>query len=209
MRAASSPEGAFAGGTVTSLKVNGKVVGGGGGNPTVLTPAPPVLDPTPDRELCEDYAQIKVGSYTYENNVWGQDKLSRGETFKQCLVTRTVNGKRQIGWTWDWPGVEPTVYSYPEIIYGWKPWSGGANSAPANLPVQAGKVGNIDLNFAFDQRATGKYNMAAEVWFTKSGRVSQAPNANDITTEIMFWVDSTVGPAGSKVAEVSYRRQNL
>ena len=190
---------AFSGATVTSLKINGKVVGGGVG-PTDPTNPPA---PAPGDKLCEDFAQINVGPYLYQNNTWGADKLGAGESFTQCLVTRTVSGKRQIGWTWDWPGLEPTVYSYPEIIYGWKPWSGGANSAPTNLPVQAGKVGNIDLNFAFDQRATGSYNMAAEVWFTRSGRITQAPNANDITTEIMFWVNSTVSPAGSKVAEVT------
>lgn len=108
---------AFAGGTVTSLKVNGKVVVGDTG-PT--DPTDPT-DPVPGDKLCEDFAQIEVGPYLYQNNTWGADKLGAGESFTQCLVTRTVGGERQIGWTWNWPGLEPTVYSYPEIIYGWKP----------------------------------------------------------------------------------------
>jgi len=147
---------------------------------------------------CGDWAEVRDGPYVYQNNVWGQGKASGG--YEQCLLKRTVQGQRQIGWTWNWPGHDDSVFAYPQIVFGWKPWSGGQSTDP-RFPMKIADIQQLDLHFEVETQATGHYNLAPEVWLTRSGQASSTPKPSSISAEIMFWMDyaGAAKPAGNVV----------
>ena len=49
------------------------------------------------------------------------------------LLKRTVDGKRQRGWAWSFPGTDRSVFSYPEIVFGWKPLDGRDDTIPGTF----------------------------------------------------------------------------
>lgn len=164
--------------------------------PTVPAPGRAEAGVTAD---CAAWASAIVGPYKYENNVWGIDK-ARTFTPEQCLLRRTKDGQTEIGWTWAWPGQDPTVFAYPQIMFGWKPWSGGKPSDP-RFPLKITAMQSLSMDYEVETQATGSYNLAPEIWLTSSGNWSEQPNAKLITTEIMFWMDYQQGaiPAGQIV----------
>ena len=149
---------------------------------------------------CQAWAMRHEGRYRYENNVWGSKK-AKGK-FKQCLLTRQRDGKSEVGWSWDWPGYDASVFAYPEVVVGWKPWSGGPTTDP-RFPLQVSKVQVLTLDYEVESEVTGSYDLAPEIWLTNAG-ASKSPNPQSITTEVMFWMDHTVGarPAGQIVDHV-------
>jgi hypothetical protein len=148
---------------------------------------------------CNNGYAIAEGPYRYENNQWGSDK-SQGP-FEQCLLKRTVNGKRERGWTWNFPGTDPSVFSYPEIIFGWKPWTGGKTTDP-HLPTRVGDFKKLTLIYEVESQITGSYNLAPEVWLTNRNVQNGPASPSSITAEVMFWVDSggVARPGGNVVA---------
>jgi hypothetical protein len=147
---------------------------------------------------CANGATFVDGPYTYENNQWGSGK-ARGK-FEQCLLKRQAGDRVEYGWTWDFPGVDTSVFAYPEIIFGWKPWSGGTPS-DARFPLRVADVQKLSLVYEVATEATGHYNLAPEVWLTREKPSGFAPNPSLISTEIMFWVESAgqARPAGGIV----------
>jgi len=79
---------------------------------------------------CRAEATEMSGPYRFNNNQWGRDK-AKGKA-EQCLLTRELAGHIERGWTWNWPGFDATVFAYPEIEFGWKPWSGGKSTDPVS-----------------------------------------------------------------------------
>jgi hypothetical protein len=161
--------------------------------------APGKLAPGVTSHCRNGYARL-VGAYRYENNQWGRDKARGGS--EQCLLERERAGKTEYGWTWHWPGEAPSVYAYPEIIWGWKPWTGGA-STDARFPRRVADVERLALHYAVQTDAVGSYNLAPEVWLTRRKDSSGKPNPELITTEIMFWLDyaGIARPAGEIIDE--------
>jgi hypothetical protein len=147
---------------------------------------------------CANGATFVDGPFTYENNQWGSGK-ARGK-FEQCLLKRDVGGRTEYGWTWDFPGVDTSVFAYPEIIFGWKPWTGGKPSDP-RFPLRVADVQKLSLSYEVATEATGHYNLAPEVWITHAKPSGIAPNPSLISAEIMFWVESAgqTRPAGGVV----------
>jgi hypothetical protein len=147
---------------------------------------------------CTNGATFVDGPYKYENNQWGSGK-ARGK-FEQCLLKREVDGRTEYGWTWDFPGVDTSVFSYPEIIFGWKPWSGGEPSDP-RFPMRVRDVKRLSIIYEVATEATGHYNLAPEVWLTHRKPGTFAADPTLISTEIMFWVESSgqARPAGGVV----------
>jgi len=147
---------------------------------------------------CDAWANHFDGPYKYENNVWGADKAPG--KFEQCLLTRQSAGRTEVGWTWNFPGFDPSVYAYPQILFGWKPWSGG-KPTDARFPLRVADVRHIALHYQVETRASGAYNLAPEIWLTSSGAWSEKANPSLITAEVMFWMDYKSGarPAGRVV----------
>lgn len=151
-------------------------------------------------ERCDAWASFRDGPYKYENNVWGSHKTEG--PFEQCLLRRDRSGKTQYGWRWSWPGFDKTVFAYPQILFGWKPWSGG-QPTDARFPARVGDISHLTLSYAVETQATGSYNLAPEIWLIGPGaRWSTAANPKIITAEVMFWMDYKAGaqPAGRIVS---------
>ena len=149
---------------------------------------------------CATGAALVVGPYKYDNNQWGREKAPG--PFEQCLLERTVGQTRELGWTWNWPGTDPSVFAYPEIIFGLKPWGGG--SGDPRFPMKVAEVERLVVHFDVETNATGSYNLAPELWLINSGEPSGNPRT--ITAEIMFWMEHTgsASPAGSIVERPTY-----
>ncbi len=154
---------------------------------------------------CEASAQVKNGIYTYDNNVWGADE---NLPWRQCILKKEEDGKTIYGWYWQWEGRAPNwVFSYPEIIVGWKPWGPQAPTHEA-YPAKVKDIESLTITYDVSIDAYGQYNLAPEIWL-----ISEKPESYPIekpeqliTTEIMFWMDYTdsIQPAGSKVGELEF-----
>jgi hypothetical protein len=147
---------------------------------------------------CEPDATQRVGPYRYNNNQWGSNK-AKGKA-EQCLVTRQFAGHTEYGWSWNWPGFDASVFSYPEIEFGWKPWTGG-KSTDSRLPRKVKDLPRLALAYEVETVANGSYNLAPEVWLVDGPPTSELANPKSITTEVMFWMDyaTDARPAGKMI----------
>lgn len=144
---------------------------------------------------CNAWTTVVAGPYRYSNNVWGKDKV-KGSS-EQCLLSRKVDGRVERGWTWSFPGFDPSVFSYPEIEFGWKPWNGGRSTDP-RFPMRVADAQHVHVIYEVESSATGSFDLAPEVWLLKEKPTDDAANPKLITTEVMFWLDAGGGarPAG-------------
>jgi len=140
-----------------------------------------------------------AGPYRYTNDQWGSKKATT--PFEQCLLKREGPERAKLGWTWNWPGLDPTVFAYPSITFGWKPWVGGPSTDP-RLPVRVADLKRLELHYAVESEAEGAYNLAAEIWFTRARPATPAADPKSITRELMVWLeaDGSATPAGSIVS---------
>jgi hypothetical protein len=147
------------------LLVVAELVPACGGSPTrpnVPAPLPPSGGVTSQK--CSDGDTFVIGPYICANKQWGRNKVPPGQTYQQCPQTRVVNGQMQLGWTFRWPGHEPSVYAYPEIMFGWTPWGGGASDA--RFPMKVDDMLPVLLTYDVESVIGGYYNLAGEVWLT-------------------------------------------
>jgi len=151
---------------------------------------------------CNGSYAVADGPYRYENNQWGSGKAQG--PFEQCLLKRTVDGKQQRGWTWNFPGTDSSVFSYPEVVFGWKPWTGGKTTDP-HLPTRVGDFKKLTLVYDVESQVTGSYNLAPEVWIVNRNVHNGPPSPASISAEIMFWMDAggVAQPGGSLVAHTT------
>lgn len=146
--------------------------------------------------ICNDWAEIQFQTeYTISNNVWNKGNIA---DYQQCIWEVKLNNMMNWGWTWIWPKDGGNVKSYPEIIYGWKPWNSG--STTSHLPIQLDHINQITVDYDTILSATGAYNIAFDLWITSES----APNQNNITHEIMIWVETQgLTPAGNLIETVT------
>ena len=160
---------------------------------TLLTVGPTAL--SQESQKCEDWAEIREGEYMVSNNVWGKGEIT---DYQQCISKTQQGDATQFEWTWQWPGNGGQVKSYPEIIYGWKPWN-SESTTPA-MPVKLADLQQATVTYDASISATGTYNLAFDVWITRDA-VSKPEN---ITHEIMIWpVNSGMHAAGQLVQQVT------
>jgi hypothetical protein len=147
---------------------------------------------------CGNGATFRDKPYTWENNQWGSGK--EHSSYQQCLLERDVNGETQRGWSWIWPGTDTSVFAYPEIIFGWKPWSGG-KSSDRRFPMKLSDLQHLKIHYEVETEANGSYNLAPEVWIISHRSGAGAPDPKLITSEIMFWQEAAgeARPAGTVV----------
>jgi hypothetical protein len=165
-------------------------------------PRRPALAPgaeTPDvKATCTNSAIIQDSPYRFENNEWGMGKAHGA--FEQCLLERSASGGTERGWSWVWPGQDSSVFAYPEIIFGWKPWTGGRSSDP-RFPLKISDMRQLTIDYAVETNASGSYNLAPEVWLISGRSGARTANPALISAEIMFWVEASgiAQPAGTVV----------
>jgi hypothetical protein len=134
--------------------------------------------------------------YILENNMWGKGSI---EEYSQCIFMKDKGGGIEFGWEWEWPYEHREVKAYPEIIYGWKPFRW--ESTTEKLPLRLDSIKNLTVTYAAEIEATGTYNFAFDIWITKAAQ----PSEENITREIMIWVDSTYwSPHGTVVDTVVF-----
>lgn len=149
---------------------------------------------------CGAWTTVVAGPWRYTNDQWGADKADG--VYEQCLLTRQTTEGQQIGWTWSWPGFDPTVFAYPSATFGWKPWAGGTPT-DARFPMRLGGLVTLDLSYEVETEADGAYNLGAEIWLTSEAPASTTANPSIITHEVMFWFEheDSQSPAGAIVDE--------
>ncbi|HEY4156987.1 MAG TPA: sigma-70 family RNA polymerase sigma factor [Polyangiaceae bacterium] len=108
----------------------------------------------------------EIGNRRFATNAWGSDK-SVGR-FDQRLIERRRSGRLELGWYWRWPGFEPTVFAYPEVVIGWKPWTGG-EPTDARFPVRIADALGLEVEYAVETRGTGSHNLALSTWLSGGG----------------------------------------
>src|SRR5690606_26712966 len=123
------------------------------------------------------------------NNVWSTPPAGASES-AQCVRVRRVSGTKEYGWRWDWPPESDALISFPQVVYGWKPWDGGESSHP-RLPMRIADIGTLRLSYEMKTSAEGEHNLATTLWLTRSGATSPEPNPKDISTDLMVWTDSS------------------
>ena len=148
---------------------------------------------------CSNYSTTTQGVFQYQNNMWAEGK-AKGP-FDQCVVSRKIAGKTQLGWTWSWPGYEPLGFGYPEIIFGWKPWS--AQSTSSVLPLQISKIQALSVRYAVATEHSGKVALSLSIFVTDSSEAS-APNPLAIVDELVLWLDypEDAVPIGTRAARL-------
>ena len=124
---------------------------------------------------CQGWAQQSIDSYIIENNIWGQGNI---DNFSQCIY---LVDNDDFGWNWDWPNEGYHVKSYPEVMFGKKPWSN--SSTHPSMPLKVHDVESFIVNFEVELEASGSYNLAFEFWVTSDS----LSNQDGITTEVMIW----------------------
>ena len=134
------------------------------------------------KELKEDYATLDMGDgYLLVNNVWNKSAVI-GQ-FSQKIYEERVDGKKYYGWEWSVPS-SSNVVSYPEIVYGDKPWDVQKHLIK-QLPLQIGST-NLIIRFHILVKANGSYNTAFSFWINKS--ISN--QIDTISHEIMIWTSN-------------------
>jgi len=147
-------------------------------------------EPAPYRAAPEPDSIRLVGNRRFDTNAWGHRKAR--ERFEQRLVERERRGAAELGWYWYWPGFDLSAFAYPEVLIGWKPWSGGVPTDP-RLPAPVSAAARLTVTYAVETRATGTHNLALSTWLCRSPSWCVASDPARITTEVMVWPDYTPG----------------
>jgi RNA polymerase sigma-70 factor (ECF subfamily) len=138
----------------------------------------------------ETNSGITVGNQHFCTNAWGFEKTTG--RFEQRLIRRQRGGAAQHGWYWHWPGHDRSVFAYPEVLIGWKPWMGG-KPTDTRLPIRIRDARRLTVEYAVEMRTTGSCNLALSTWLRKAPGWSLAADLEGITTEVMIWPDYTPG----------------
>ena len=175
--------------------------GGGSG------PVQPALTASPVNLTCVDYAQVSTNIGTLTNNVWNR-QAAGSFAYSQCLTARNRNTSPQYGWSWSWPTNSGSVFSYPEVVLGWKPWNGGQTTVPS-LPIRVNAINNFSWSYAVEVHTTGIHDIATSMWLTSNGATSNNVDTSHLTTEFMIWSDGyAFSPAGNMVGQVGINGVN-
>ena len=142
------------------------------------------------------------------NNVWNKQHAN-GYPYQQCLVQRATATGEQFGWNWDWSACDTTTsYASPEVVFGRKPWDGGASTSP-DLPKRIDAIQGLTLDFGVSVSANPCYNLNATMWLTQTDAAPTAPDPQDITTEVMVRFDNPGNIMGCCTQDATVTLGNL
>jgi hypothetical protein len=153
---------------------------------STTTPVPP------NTERCGHYDSISLGTeYLIANNKfnWNVDSLKPRDTTCIFLVGSPSNPV-SYGWHWNWPtqaGDTNPVWAYPEIIYGWKPYS--HRSTTGVIPAPLDSIDGLSVQYETDtQYSTGScYDLAFDIWVASGSVPNPYSPGMNILSEIMIW----------------------
>ena len=150
-------------------------------------------------ETCTESAQIFLGKYWLNNNVWGAD----GASGTQCVWQTCLSGNT-IGWgtSWSWNGGQGVV-SYASSVLGWH-WGSeeqNGNVTRSGLPVQLSSNANVTCGWTFNVDQNGTINVSYDLWAHNTPSPDYQTDPSD---EIMIWLytGGGAGPIGGPVGDV-------
>jgi hypothetical protein len=136
------------------------------------------------------YAQIVLGKYWINNNLWGIS----GATGQQGIWSTCSSGNT-IGWgtDWSWSGGSNGVKSYASAVLGWH-W-GWLVPSGTGLPIQISAASNITCGWTFRVVPGGTINVSYDLW---THTVSNPNSTSSPADEIMIWLyRQGAGPIGT------------
>ena len=131
-------------------------------------------------ERSDAWARIQHGEYLVENNTWNIAAARPGR-WRQSVFCDPASGS--LGWRWDFTGENDVLKTYPEIIYGKKPYDGYASTTP-RLPAPLAAA-RFRLEYDYAAKATGTYNTTTDITFTDSAAAGEV----NIRAKLMIWFD--------------------
>ncbi|WP_304453715.1 hypothetical protein [Nocardiopsis sp. YSL2] len=170
--------------------------GGAGAAPAEAASAVNAMD-----RRCEAFAEIPMGRYWINNNLWGQDAGSG----TQCVEDLYRNGEA-IGWRtdWDWTGGPYQVKSYASAVLGWH-W--GWKSDRTGLPVRLSWGTPVPSAWDYDVSTDGTAAVNYDLWLHDTADPGWEDDPAD---EVMIWLSAHggAGPIGGRVATVDVAGQS-
>lgn len=154
---------------------------------------------------CKSFASRSTPIGDLQNNVWNA-LGANGFDWTQCIAMRTIAGKTQYGWYWQWPENGDVVYAQPQITLGNTPWT-EHQTIKAGYPIDISALDKLQLNYDIEIASDGEYNLTSTLWLTNSSRINPLIDKSSIQAEVMIWTYSTDDfygqPAGEEVGEVT------
>lgn len=150
------------------------------------------------KKLKDDWDSVQIGQFHIENNVWNKGNLKNGKDYTQSISYDTKDLSRDLTFSWDWKQAND-ILAFPEIIAGYKPWSGQGSGA---MTEKLSAIKKFILSFDYDISGdTDRFNVAIDMWFTNK----PWSGGNNIRTEVKILTHKGdfAEPEGSLVGEYS------
>ncbi len=131
-----------------------------------------------------DFDQIFLGDFFIWNDAWGRGSLSGARN----LIFKAAEGSNvPFGWKWEWPSARTDdVKTYQSLSYGWHPWVDRRTNDV--LPARIGDIAGLRVDYEAVVNASGKYNLAFDMWITESSWNTD-PGELNVKREFMIWMD--------------------
>jgi xyloglucan-specific endo-beta-1,4-glucanase len=150
---------------------------------------------------CEAFAEIPMGRYWINNNLWGQDAGSG----TQCVEDLSQDGET-IGWRtdWDWTGEPYQVKSYASAVLGWH-W--GWKAQDTGLPVRLAEGAPVPSAWDYEVATDGTAAVNYDLWLHETADPDWEDDPSD---EVMIWLSAHggAGPIGDRVDTVRVAGQS-
>jgi hypothetical protein len=130
-------------------------------------------------EKSGEWDRIQNGEYLVENCTWNI-QAAHGK-WRQTVFCDPATGS--MGWRWDFSGEDAAVKTYPEIIFGRKPFDSYTSTTP-RLPAPLASA-RFRLEYDYEAKAEGSYNTTTDISFTDSTN----PGPANIRAKLMIWFD--------------------
>lgn len=146
---------------------------------------------------CYNFALIPVGELLITNNTWNSVQFTEGD-YSQCIYFYKDEFKQLFGWNWSYPSNAYGISAYPEVVFGWKPWSN--ISTTIKLPKKLNDISKLKVVYDSEINANDKdYNLAFDLWINSGKEISPA----NIQFELMIWEDmQNLNPFGDFIENV-------
>lgn len=142
-------------------------------------------------EKSAEWDTIRDGEYLIENCTWNTSATEGA--WSETIFCDPQTGLR--GWRWDFseeksPSTRQTVKSFPEIIYGKKPFDVYPATTP-KLPTPLSTLSQLTLEYDYTvQSIDAVYDTTTDITFTDS----VTPGPANIRAKVMIWLDSKDTP---------------
>jgi hypothetical protein len=123
--------------------------------------------------------RIQDGEYLIENCTWNVQAARH--KWRETIFCDPATGSR--GWRWDFSGEDNVVKTYPEIIFGRKPFDIYQSTTP-RLPTSLASA-RFRIEYEYVAKADGTYNTTTDISFTDSAN----PGPANIRAKLMIWFD--------------------